>query len=164
MNYMEEDKAVRNFIIIFIIVLLLVVGIYFFTVFVNKDNEPKSNDTTDTTTEVEIDPTKAIVGTMLQLNQKDYYVILYKSDDTKASEYISLVSKYKSSKDAKTVLTVDLYEGMNKKYYDKDNTNPTASEINDLRFGDITLVEVNGGKIVKAFDSVEKIKKEFKIS
>ena len=42
MNYMEEDKTIRNFIIVFIIVLLLVVGIYFFTVFINKDNESKT--------------------------------------------------------------------------------------------------------------------------
>ncbi len=163
MNYMEEDKAVRNFIIIFIIVLLLVVGIYFFTVFINKDSETK-NDETNASTEVKIDYEKAIVGTMLQANNADYYVILYKSDDTKSSEYQSLVSKYKTNKDAKTVLTVDLSNALNSKYYDKDNTNYYSDNINDLRFGDITVLEVKNNKIVKSFDSVEKIKKEWKIS
>lgn len=163
MNYMEEDKAVRNFIIIFIIVLLLVVGIYFFTVFINKDSETK-NDETNASTEVKIDYEKAIVGTMLQANNADYYVILYKSDDTKSSEYQSLVSKYKTNKDAKTVLTVDLSNALNSKYYDKDNTNYSSDNINDLRFGDITVLEVKNNKIVKSFDSVEKIKKEWKIS
>lgn len=163
MNYMEEDKAVRNFIIIFIIVLLLVVGIYFFTVFINKDNESKTEET-NTSSEVKIDYEKAIVGTMLQANNADYYVILYKSDDTKSSEYQSLVSKYKTNKDAKTVLTVDLSNALNSKYYDKDNTNYSSDNINDLRFGDITVLEVKNNKIVKSFDSVEKIKKEWKIS
>lgn len=163
MNYMEEDKAVRNFIIIFIIVLLLVVGIYFFTVLINKDNESKTEET-NTSSEVKIDYEKAIVGTMLQANNADYYVILYKSDDTKSSEYQSLVSNYKTNKDAKTVLTVDLSNALNSKYYDKNNTNYSSDNINDLRFGDITVLEVKNNKIVKSFDSVEKIKKEWKIS
>lgn len=163
MNYMEEEKTIRNFIIVFIIVLLLVVGIYFLTVFINKDNESKTEET-NTSTEVKIDYEKAIVGTMLQANNADYYVILYKSDDTKSSEYQLLVSKYKTNKDAKTVLTVDLSNALNSKYYDKDNTNYSSDNINDLRFGDITVLEVKNNKIVKSFDSVEKIKKEWKIS
>ena len=163
MNYMEEDKTIRNFIIVFIIVLLLVVGIYFLTVFINKDNESKTEET-NTSSEVKIDYEKAIVGTMLQANNADYYVILYKSDDTKSSEYQSLVSNYKTNKDAKTVLTVDLSNALNSKYYDKDNTNYSSDNINDLRFGDITVLEVKNNKIVKSFDSVEKIKKEWKVS
>ena len=163
MNYMEEDKAVRNFIIIFVIVLLFIVGIYFFTAFVNKDNDAKTEET-NTSTEVEIDTSKVIVGTMLQKSDKDYYVILYKSDDNKASEYMSLASRYKSSKGALPIYTVDLSDGMNSKYYDKDNTNLSAENINDLRFGDITLLEVKDNKIAKSFNSVEKIKKEFKLS
>lgn len=163
MNYMEEDKTIRNFIIVFIIVLLLVVGIYFLTVFINKDNESKTEET-NTSSEVKIDYEKAIVGTMLQANNADYYVILYKSDDAKSSEYQLLVSKYKTNKDAKTVLTVDLSNALNSKYYDKDNTNYSSDNINNLRFGDITVLEVKNNKIVKSFDSVEKIKKEWKIS
>lgn len=163
MNYMEEDKAVRNFIIIFIIVILLVVGLYFLTVFINKDNDPKAEET-NTSEEVKIDNSKVIVGTMLQKSDKDYYVILYKSDDEKANEYASLESKYKANKDSLPVYTVDLSDGMNSKYYDKEHVNLTASDINDLRFGDITVLEVKDGKIYKSFNSVDKIKKEWKIS
>lgn len=163
MNYMEEDKAVRNFIIVFVIVLLLVVGVYFFTVFVNKDNEPKTDDT-NTTEEVQIDKTKAIVGTMLNKSDKEYYVILYKSDDDKASEYQSLVTKYKNTKNALLVYTVDLADVFNSKYYDKDNTNYTSSNLEDLRFGDITVLQIKNNKIAKSFNTVDKIKKEFKIS
>lgn len=163
MNYMEEDKAVRNFIIVFVIVLLLVVGVYFFTVFVNKDNEPKTDDT-NTTEEVQIDKTKAIVGTMLNKSDKEYYVILYKSDDDKASDYQGLVTKYKNTKNALSVYTVDLADGFNSKYYDKDNTNYTSSNLEDLRFGDITVLQIKNNKIAKSFNTVDKIKKEFKIS
>jgi len=163
MNYMEEDKAVRNFIIIFIIVLLFVVGIYFFTVFVNKDNETKS-DETNTTEEVQIDSTKVIVGTMLQKSDDDYYVILYKSDDAKASEYASLASVYKTGKNALPIYTVDLSDGLNSKFYDKEHTNYSSDNVNDLRFGDITLLRVKDNKIVKSIDSIDSIKKELKNS
>ena len=161
MNYMEEDKAVRNFIIIFIIVLLFVVGIYFFTAFINKDNDSTNNDTNTTSDEVNIDYSKVIVGTMLE-KDGEYYVLLYKSDADKASEYSSLVSSYKTKSGALPIYTVDLSDGLNSKYYDKDNVKLSASNVEDLRFGDITLLKVKDNKIVKSFDSVDKIKKELK--
>ena len=164
MNYMEEDKAVRNFIIVFVIVLILVVGLYFFTTFLNKNNEPAKTEETNTATETNIDQSKMIVGTILQKSEKDYYVILFKSDDDKAYEYQTMVSKYRSNKDPLVVYTVDLSEGINSKYYDKSNINLSANNVADLRFGDITLLEVKENKIVKSFDSLEKIKKEWKLS
>ena len=166
MNYMEEDKAVRNFIIVFVIVLLLVIGLYFFTTFLNKDNESKNTSDTNSNSseETKVDDTIVIIGTMLQKADKDYYVLLYKSDDAKSYEYSSILSQYKMSTNSLPVYTVDLANALNSKYYDKENINLSASNVNDLRFGDITLLEVKDNKIVKSFDSLEKIKKEWKIS
>ena len=163
MNYMEEDKAVRNFIIIFVIVLLFVVGLYFVTKLINKDSETKSDDTNNTT-EVTVDNTKAIVGTMLQKAEDNYYVILYNSDDSKSSEYSSLATKYQAKKDVLPLYIVDLSNALNKKYYDKDNINLSSNNINDLRFGDITVIEVKNGEIVKSYDTVDKIEKVWKLS
>lgn len=163
MNYMDEDKAVRNFIIIFIVVILLVIGVYFFTKsVVNKDNENQNNEVE--TKEIEVDNSVAIVGTMLQKVDSNYYVILYKSDDSKVSEYKSLETKYNAKKDKLPLYTVDLSNGLNAKYYDKDNTNLTASNLNDLRFGDITVIEVKDGKIVKSYNDVDKIKNVWKLN
>ena len=79
MEHMDEDKAIRNFIIIFIIVILAVVGIYFFTkLVVNKD---ESNSTSTDTKEIEINNSVAIVGTMLGKAEDHYYVILYRSEE-----------------------------------------------------------------------------------
>lgn len=158
MNYMEEDKAVRNFIIIFVIVILFVVGIYFMTKFFNKDSESSTNNTDTNTSEVSIDSSVAIVGTMLNKSDEDYYVILYKEDDNNSGTYSNIVSKYKSKKDSLPIYTVDLSNKLNEKYYDKDNINLTATDINDLRFGDITLLEVKNGKIIKTYTNVDKIK------
>ena len=159
MGYTDEDKTIRNFIIIFVIVLLLAVGAYYFTRYVvNKDNEGSKTEESETK-EVEIDNSIAIVGTMLGKVESNYYVILYKSDDSKSGTYMGLVSKYQILPKAKAVYTVDLSNALNKDYYDKDNVNLKADNIKDLRFGDITVLEVKDGKIVKSYDTVEKIKK-----
>ena len=159
MSYNDEEKAVKNFIIIFIIVIAVAIGLYFFTKNVVKKEESTSTETK----EVEIDNSVAIVGTMLNKVEDNYYVILYKSDDSKVSEYASLKSQF--SKSGTTALYyVDLSNVLNSKYYDKDNTNYTAENVNDLRFGDITVLEVKSGKIVKSYNSVDKIKKAWKLS
>lgn len=162
MSQKDEEKAVRNFIIIFIVVLLIAVGIYFFTkLVVNKEEGKTSNEEAAA---VEIDNSKAIVGTMLNKVEDNYYVLLYKSDDDNSITYSNLKTDYDKKKEKLPVYFVDLSNKLNEKYYDKDNTNYTASDINDLRFGDITLLEVKDKKIVKSFDSVDKIKKAWKLN
>ena len=159
MSNIEEEKAVRNFVIIFVIVLLAVVGLYFFTKNIVKKEEASTESETK---EVEIDNSIAIIGTMLNKSEDDYYVILYKSDDPKVSEYEGLKSQY-TLYNTKALYYVDLANALNSKYYDKDNTNYTAENINDLRFGDITVLEVKNKKIVKSYNDVDKIKKVWNI-
>ena len=101
---------------------------------------------------------------MLQKSDSHYYVILYKSDDPKASTYSGLVTKYNAKSDKLPVYTVDLSNHLNSNYYDKDNVNYSASNINDLRFGDITVLEVTNNKITNAYDNVDKIEKAWKLS
>ncbi len=159
MSYNDEEKAVRNFVIIFLIVILVAVGLYFFTKTVVKKEETN----TDTETkEVEVDTSKAIIGTMLNRKEDNYYVILYKSDDAKVSEYDNLKSQYTLFND-KALYYVDLASSLNSKYYDKDNTNYTAENLEDLRFGDLTVIEVKDHKIIKSYNSVDKIKKAWNI-
>ena len=159
MSNIEEEKAVRNFVIIFVIVILAAVGLYFFTKNVVKKEESTS---TEETKEVEIDNSLAIVGTILNRAEENYYVILFKSDASNVSEYEDLKSQYTLS-NTKALYYVDLANALNSKYYDKDNTNYTAENVNDLRFGDITVLEIKNGKIVKSYNTVDKIKKAWNI-
>ena len=148
----EDDKTIKRFIIIMLIVLAFCVGMYFATKYlVDKDNTTEE----ETTNEVQINNDVAIVGTMLNKNDSEYFVLLYNKKDDKAYEYQSLVS---SNKTKLNIYTVDLGNGLNSKYYDKDNTNTKADNINDLRFGDITLIKVKEGKIINSYESLETIK------
>lgn len=158
----DESKEIRNFIIIFVIVILVVVGIYFFTKFVVKKEETSSNNETkteETVKEAEINDAIAIVGTMLKKPAKSYYVILYDDKGDNSDEYSSLEQSYTQKSGSIPLYYVDLGNQLNKKYYDKDNVNLTASDINDLRFGDITVLKVDNGKITKSYTTVDAIKK-----
>lgn len=160
-----ETKTVKQFVIILVILIILVGAIYLFTTkVVNKDsdNNSSSSDNTNTTY---IDPTKAIVGTMLNKGADEYYVLLYNSTNEEASDYARLLTKYKSGKNIKETYTVDLNNPLNSKYVATDDkTNPTASELSELRFGKVTLLKVKANKITNAYESVDAIKKELKIT
>ena len=159
-----ETKTVKQFIIILVILIVLVGAIYLFTTkVINKDNtNSSSNDNSNVTY---IDPTKAIVGTMLNKGTAEYYVLIYDASTDESSEYARLLTKYKSGKDIKETYTVDLSNPLNSKYIATDDkTNPTSSNLSNLRFGKVTLLKVKDNKITNAYETVESIKKELKIT
>ena len=158
-----ETKTVKQFILILLAVVLIVIAIYLFTTkVVNKDSENTSTNNANTTY---IDPTKAIVGTMLNKGTDEYYVLIYDSTSEDASSYARLLTSYSSSKNTKATYTVDLSNAINSKYIATDGkTNPTASKLSELRFGEVTLLKVKNNKITNAYESVESIKKELKIT
>ncbi len=159
-----ETKTVKQFIIILLIVVVIAGAIYLFTTkVVNKDDGSNNNSTNENTTY--IDPTKAIVGTMLNKGTDEYYVLIYDSTSEDASSYARLLTTYSSGKNVKATYKVDLSNPLNSKYVATDDkTNPTASNLNDLRFGKITLLKVKNNKITNAYESVDTIKKELKIT
>ena len=161
MNTYDDDKAIRNFIIIFVIVILMVFGIYMLTKYVIvKDN----NSNNEETKEVEINNDVAIVGTMLSKVEENYYVMLYKEDDIESGKYLTAKSSYSATEKALPVYTVDLSNALNSKFYDKDNVKLDSENVNDLRFGDFTVLEVKNGKIVKSYTDLDKVKKVWKVS
>lgn len=160
---MEDNKIIRNFIIILVVVLAIAVGLYFFTKYaVKKDT---SSDTSSTTsTEKSINYDTCIVGNMLNKHEEEYYVILYNSNDSNSSTYSDLVTNYKKADNHLAVYTVDLSNSLNDKYYTTGDTNTTSDSINDLRFGEITVLKINNGKIAKSLVTVSEIKKAWKLS
>lgn len=161
----EETKTVKQFIVIFLVVLVIVGAIYLLTSKVVKkdDNTTRSNDSGNVSNL--IDPTVAIVGTMLKKGTGTYYVLLYDTTKEDASTYARLLSSYSNTKNAITTYTVDLSNPLNSKYVATDDkTNPTTSNLADLRFGAVTLLKVKDNKITNAYETVEKIKSEWKIT
>ena len=134
------------------------------TIIASKDNNTTSSNDSGNVSNL-IDPTVAIVGTMLKKGTGTYYVLLYDTTKEDASTYASLLSSYSNTKNAITTYTVDLSNPLNSKYIATDDkTNPTASNLADLRFGAVTLLKVKDNKITNAYETVEKIKSEWKIT
>ena len=142
-----------------IIVIIGVVGIYLLTKYVvKKDNA--TNNSSNTEEKNYIDPNTAIVGTMLNKSSDAYYVIIYDKTKDNATTYYSLVSTYKAKDKALKVYTVDLSNSLNKKYIATDNkTNPKATNLEDLKFGEVTLLKVKNNKITEAYETTDAIKK-----
>ena len=155
----EETKTMKQFLITLIIVIIGVVGIYLLTKYVvKKDNATNNSSTTEEKSY--IDPNTAIVGTMLNKSSDAYYVIIYDKTKDNATTYYSLVSTYKAKDKALKVYTVDLSNSLNKKYIATDNkTNPKATNLEDLKFGEVTLLKVKNNKITEAYEATDAIKK-----
>lgn len=155
----EETKTMKQFLITLIIVIIGVVGIYLLTKYVvKKDNA--TNNSSNTEEKNYIDPNTAIVGTMLNKSSDAYYVIIYDKTKDNATTYYSLVSTYKAKDKALKVYTVDLSNSLNKKYIATDNkTNPKSTNLEDLKFGEVTLLKVKNNKITEAYETTDAIKK-----
>lgn len=155
----EEQTELIRFIKILFIVILFVVLVYFATrIFVKKDLGKDAEETNVT----EVSYSKMVFGTMLNRPQDEYYVLAYSSEDNKANYYNALASTYSNKEDGLYVYYIDLKDSMNKNYLATNGqTNSKAKKISELKVGELTLIKVKNGEIVKYIEDIEGIKAEF---
>ena len=142
----EDTKEIRNLIIIAVILIALAVGLYFLTdTILSKKNK-------DTST-VEFDYTECTVGTMFNRPYDEYYVFLYDSTSSSASQYQSLISNYEKKDNNKKIYFVDLSTKFNSPYVsDKSNKKPTKAS--EVQVKDSALVLIKNGKVSTYYESV----------
>lgn len=155
----EEQKEIIKFLIILVVVVVLVVGIYFFTKkFVTKEDEKKEEITGTVNYNV------TIVGELLNRPYDEYYVLAYDSKGTKAGQYQGIYSNFTSSPASTTKMYyIDLANKLNEEYRSSEETNPKATSISELKLGELTLIKVKDGKIVKYLEDEDAIKKELEL-
>lgn len=155
----EEQKEIIKFLIILVVVVALVVGIYFFTKkFVTKEDEKKEEITGTVNYNV------TIVGELLNRPYDEYYVLAYDSKGTKAGQYQGIYSNFTSSPTSTTKMYyIDLANKLNEQYRSSEETNPKATSISELKLGELTLIKVKAGKIVKYLEDEDEIKKELEL-
>lgn len=162
----EEQKEIQKFLLVLLGLVIIIIGIYFFTrVFVTKDLF-KENERDYQVGAINYD--LAIVGNMLSKPYNEYYVMAFSNEDTQATYYNTLVSKYLSEKKDKAlkVYYLDLSDALNKKYVSEDGNSSTLSKnfsLDDLKLGEITLMYVKDGKLSKIITDIDAIKKEWGI-
>jgi len=158
-NTNEDENIIRKLIIITIVVMVAIAGVYLVTELLKKD-ETKEKVVTPGV----INYDKLSVGTLLNRNYKEYYVLVYDSKDEKAVLYSTLLNRYMSQKEQKDYVKIyycDLDNKLNKEYYNVNNddkSNPKAENISELDFGKLTLLKVKNGKIVQYVEAFDEIK------
>lgn len=158
----EDENVIRNFIFIIIFIVILA-GIAYLTSEVFKKDE---KDTVELV-EGAINYDKVVVGTMLNRPYDEYYVLAYDSEEAEAVKYSAMITTYKGSddEDKLKIYFLDLSNELNKKYYnvnDDNKSNKNAQKIEDLDFGDLTLLHIKKGKITEYLEDYKTIQEKLK--
>lgn len=155
----EEQEEITRFIIILLVVVAVVLGVYFFTKNIVKKTKL---DTTDSSVEGSINYDVVTVGTMLNKQDKEYYVIAYDKEDDSAVLYDTIINLYKDKESIYPIYVCDLNNDLNKEYVAQES-NPAATKIEDFRFNGITLLKIKKGKVIKYIEGLDSIKTELDI-
>lgn len=155
----EESNEVKRFIFILLGIVVIVLIIYG----VSKIFIKEENSSTRVTTTGEINYDIVTVGTMFNKPDKEYYVMIYDEENTNAVLYSTIINEYLNETNHLNVYFCNLKNKLNSSYYvGSDGTsNKEATTIDDLALGDLTLVKIKNGKIVKYIEELDSIKKEF---
>ena len=155
----EEQMEMIRFIRILLIIVVLILGIYFLTkAFFTEASTNNENEIVEGT----INYDKTLIGSSLNKPEKEYYVLIYSSENLRAAYYSGIASKYLQNKEHLKVYYADLNNELNKDFYDKENVNLNGSDISSLKVGDVALIKVKNGKITKTFGTEDEIAKELK--
>lgn len=158
----EEQIELKQFIKILIILIVLVVGVYFLTrIFVTKDLFNKKEETSETTKGT-INYSTTLIGNMFNKEDKEYYVLMYDTEDLQAAYYSGFMSNYKKNEKPLNVYFANLSNPLNKKYVvdNIESVNVNTTNFEEFKVKDIALIKISEGKITKSLTDVEEIAKE----
>ena len=154
----DEAHEIKRMIIILVGVVIAILGIYFLSQVIVNKRDASTNETNTSATEINYSIVN--VGMILNRPYTNYYVVAYNSESLKAAEYSMIITKYQNKEDSIKVYFCDLSNSLNKDYVAQDGkTNKNAKNINDLRFGEITLLKINNGQITSYIEDFDEIKK-----
>ena len=89
---------------------------------------------------------KIIVGSILNRDEKDYYVLVEAKDDSNISDYESSINIYNNKEKHLRFYTVDLSDPFNESYV-SDEAKLDVKKISDIKFSETTLLHIQDGKI-----------------
>ena len=139
----NEFKGTGKRVVIILLCVVLLFGLMYFltTRILSKEvtKKRKQNEVTESSIQYE----KILAGESFTMDQEEYYVVYYDSTDTELSKTIST---YQSDKKDIKLYSVDLNDGMNKKYITDSDIN--TSSIENLKVKNPTLVHFKNKEIV----------------
>ena len=153
-DYLNSKKGmpseIKKTIIIIVVAVVLLVGTYFLTTLILESD----NNDDERITENTIQYDEILAGESFNQSEDDYYVIYYDSTD-EYSTISSLISSYQLNNTDTKLYSVDLANGMNKKYItDGDVVTTNASS---LKVKDTTLLKFKNGKVTDTITDITEI-------
>lgn len=128
-----DDTSLADGVKVIIIVLVVLALFYLLTVvLINRKTFYVPNG-------ANIQYTKILAGESFKQSEDDYLVFFYDSSASDASSYSDLVSNYREKEKHLPIYTVDLHEGMNKRYI-ADLENLEAANIYELKVKGATII------------------------
>ena len=155
-NLTKVNKTVnseaKKTIIIIVVVLLLLAFMYFLTTVILEKNSGYQKDEPG---EAVIQYDEILAGESFSQPEEEYYVIYYDSEE-ETDNLASLITSYQAKTDVTKLYSVDLTNGMNKKYITEDEI--VTSSPSALRVKNPTLIRFKGHEVVETIDNREEIK------
>ena len=152
------DSNVWHYITVISIVIIFICAFYFLTVYItskNGNNDSKKDDTESTTSEISY--SDIMVGRSFSISDGEYYVVYYdKTDDSINSSLTSVVSDYKSKEEHLDIYSVNMGDGLNKKYA-KDESNHNPSNASEFAISGPTLIKFSDGEVVDYVEGIDEI-------
>ena len=153
-DYLNSKKGmpseIKKTIIIIVVAVVLLVGTYFLTTLILESD----NNDDERITENTIQYDEILAGESFNQSEDDYYVIYYDSTD-EYSTISSLISSYQLNNTDTKLYSVDLANGMNKRYVtDGDIVTDSADS---LRVKDNTLIRFNNGEVSEVITDLTEI-------
>ena len=148
----EMKKNILNafFIVLFIVLVYLgLLGLESTGLFDPGYTKPENN--------VQISDTNILIGEVFNRNETEYLVLFDKLDKNGNAYIRSLLSNEKDTK----VYYVDMNDGFNKKYISEES-NANATNSNELKINDITLIKIQNGSIKNYIVGEENIEEYLK--
>ena len=152
------DSNVWHYITVISIVVIFICLFYLLTLYItskNGNNDSKKDDAEATVSEIYY--SDIMVGRSFSISDGEYYVMYYdKTDDSINSSLTSVVSDYKSREEYLDIYSVNMGDGLNKKYA-KDESNHNPSNASEIAISGPTLIKFSDGEVVGYVEGIDEI-------
>lgn len=154
----KNDNEVTKLIKIVLIVTAVMIVVYGITILVTKNSKTETNPTETNHQKAVIQYDDIIIGTMLNKDQDEYYVLIKQKDDNRINEYETIMKLIASKANAPKFYTANLTDSFNKKYLAKEANE--SSDMSEFRVTGTTLVKVVDGNVDTVYPDYDSIKNE----
>lgn len=161
-NVIKEEKndskvllnsELGSLIKIIVIIACVLVAAILVTNIINSKR--KTNDNLVTSADIQYD--EILISNIMKQKKSSYYVFVYDAEDLYYPTYSTYLYMYENKENSMRLYYASLNSGFNKGYLNEEESNIVGASLDTLKFKGTTLVKVENGKIVNAYEGSDAI-------